>query len=297
MEIEKKDRAFYISREEYQDLLEKCPWRVAFHTVIIWGVYASLAFIAVNYAWGILAWPLMGFILSGNMAAAHDCLHNSHYRQSYMNRVFGAIWCVPIFMNYSLYKIHHMTHHRYTGVEGDSEPKGEFISIRNYIKVLTGVTFLKKFLMKSLKAALGIYPDHVSEDEIRNIKLDNLILLGWLVVISVVTIIWPVETIRAYWGALLFYPACLVFIGIAEHYGCDESADIQFNTRTMSGNPVLRFFIWNSNYHAEHHVYSAVPTLRLGALHKKISQDFKFRESSYLAFHRKIYKSLKEKGV
>jgi fatty acid desaturase len=74
----------------------------------------------------------------------------------------------------------------------------------------------------------------------------------------------------AYWLPLfLVMPAAMV-LSIPEHYGLWGTPDVMRNTRTVRSNAVVRYFTWNGNYHAEHHLYPSIPFHRLPETHRRL---------------------------
>jgi len=64
------------------------------------------------------------------------------------------------------------------------------------------------------------------------------------------------------------------------------------NSRTTKTNFLIRFFVWNMNYHAEHHSRPAIPFHKLQTFHKEIEHKIKFQESGYFNFHKKYLMQL-----
>ncbi|WP_396229997.1 fatty acid desaturase, partial [Frankia sp. CpI1-P] len=68
------------------------------------------------------------------------------------------------------------------------------------------------------------------------------------------------------------------------------------NSRSVRSNPLIRFVIWNANYHAEHHAVPWVAAVNLPLLHKAMRGVEYRRERSYLAFHLGLLRSLRGAG-
>ena len=79
---------------------------------------------------------------------------------------------------------------------------------------------------------------------------------------------------------------------IVEHTGCIQDRNGLTNTRTtLTGFPV-RLLMWNMPYHAEHHLYPAVPFHGLPALHRQIRGKLAHIAPSYRAANRAVIQSL-----
>ena len=62
--------------------------------------------------------------------------------------------------------------------------------------------------------------------------------------------------------------------GLPQHYGIQpNSPDFRYNTRTFTCAWLPAFLYWNMQYHAEHHMYPAVPFFNLPKLREKLAHD------------------------
>jgi len=97
-----------------------------------------------------------------------------------------------------------------------------------------------------------------------------------------------------YWllPAVLGQPL-LRLILIAEHTGCSEDTNGLTNTRTTLTSWPVRFMMWNMPYHAEHHLYPAIPFHALPRLHTQIHQRLAHVDNGYIAVNRAIVRDLK----
>ena len=74
---------------------------------------------------------------------------------------------------------------------------------------------------------------------------------------------------------------------LAEHGFCDITTDMTKNSRTTKTNFLIRFFMWNMNYHAEHHSAPGIPFHKLQEYQKIIEPKVKHQELGYFNFHKK----------
>ena len=100
-------------------------------------------------------------------------------------------------------------------------------------------------------------------------------------------------TIRATLESVLTLgqPALRAFL-LAEHTGCPLVPDMLRNSRTTKSNAVLRWLVWNMNYHAEHHAYPALPFHTLPKAHRLIRDKIAVRASGYISVHRDLVRRL-----
>ena len=126
----------------------------------------------------------------------------------------------------------------------------------------------------------------------REIRWNNAAILLWLAVILVATWIHPLEFLLAYWIPLLLYPGVLLIFSLPEHYACAKVSDVALNTRSVTSNALVRFFMWNAGFHAEHHAHPAIPAVRLAQAHARLRPRFANVTPSYAVFHRDLLKRL-----
>ena len=104
---------------------------------------------------------------------------------------------------------------------------------------------------------------------------------GLIIILAIVFETWAPVT---YW---LLPMVCgqpvLRAILLAEHTGCSEDRNGLTNTRTTLASWPVRFLMWNMPYHAEHHLYPAVPFHRLPDLHRLIAERLRHVTPSYPA--------------
>jgi len=90
---------------------------------------------------------------------------------------------------------------------------------------------------------------------------------------------------------LWIVPAVLGFAPInlvrnAEHADCAANRNGLENTRTTVTNRVVQFLMWNMNFHAEHHLYPAVPFFNLPELHVHLKDHLKHVDAGFLEKNR-----------
>jgi len=73
---------------------------------------------------------------------------------------------------------------------------------------------------------------------------------------------------------------------LAEHARCPQVASMLENTRTTLSNRCVRWLAWNMPYHAEHHIYPAVPFYKLPEFHQHVKEYITHLEPGYLHFNR-----------
>jgi fatty acid desaturase len=91
--------------------------------------------------------------------------------------------------------------------------------------------------------------------------------------------------------ALLAQPLLRALL-IAEHTGCSQDRNGLTNTRTTLASLPIRLLMWNMPYHAEHHLYPAIPFHFLPALHREVRAAVRHVAPGYVAANREIMQSL-----
>ena len=74
---------------------------------------------------------------------------------------------------------------------------------------------------------------------------------------------------------------CLGVLVIIEHTGLPNEGSILARTRTMQTWPFFSWWLWNMNFHAEHHAWPAVPWYGLPALHREVAEHLDATERGY----------------
>lgn len=265
--------------------------QVAIRTTVVVAAYAGTIVLVLALRssigwWALLFSVFLAFVLSGFLNAMHDCVHHAHLRSKLGNRIAGAAWATPLMLNFTIYRHKHLVHHRLTGVEGDTESPDHFENVREYLRALSGLPFWPLFAKALSRNSRGRFPAIIDSDERRRgARLDNWIVVGWLTSMAVLTVFFPFAVLVAYWLPLFFVMPAAAIMSIPEHYGLWGTSDVMRNTRTVVSNAFVRYFLWNGNYHAEHHRYPAVASVNLHRLHKAMPQPHPVQSKSYVSFH------------
>jgi fatty acid desaturase len=290
------DPKLRLSPGEIKTLHHRPLWKPVLQSVFNVTAYASLGALAhfTDYlALSLLCWVLMGFVLSGFLGASHDCAHSSFFNSPLANRIAGGFWSSVVLFNFTIYRFYHLEHHRYTNVEGDTEPGGAFESFFQYLASLPTTSFFVSFWLMSIRACRREFPHFIrTRRQRRDVLLDNVPLVSWVFAAALLTFLWPRQLLFMYWGPMFFYFPMVFLTSLPEHYDCDDGPGLTVNTRSMHSNALFRYIFWNGNYHAEHHTYPRVPSCNLPALSRLIRPAFVNREDSYVRFHLKLITSL-----
>jgi fatty acid desaturase len=248
---------------------------------------------------GVLAVAL-AWIWSGLFAPFHECTHRTAFRSLLGNRIGAWLTGIPFGMAPSVYRIFHYEHHRHTqDLEQDPElgdaryaawPPTRFtwlIAASGYGLILLKLRPLLGFALKPQHEwhTFARWAKRIDEPE-RIVFECRVLLSAWLLfLISAVLVIpgggW---LIFAAWLAHVFQALWV----IAEHTGLPHTGSILARTRSVVTNPFVRFWLWNMNYHAEHHAWPAIPWHQLPAAHALVAPQLGSRVAGYAALHRNV---------
>jgi fatty acid desaturase len=242
------------------------------------------------------AMAIHGVTIVTLFAPMHECVHRTAFASRTANAIVGWIAGVLSFYNSTYYWHFHSWHHRYTqDPQRDPElmlPKAT--NRHEYLREISGFSFWLRRAIDYPVLALGrarALP-FVPESARRGIALS---MSGQLLIYlaGAVSIALGFRGVLFFW----FLPAFLAqpFLRgllIAEHTGCSQERNGLTNTRTtLTGFPI-RLLMWNMPYHAEHHLFPAIPFHRLPELHREVRDRLRHVAPGYVAANREIIEGL-----
>ncbi len=121
------------------------------------------------------------------------------------------------------------------------------------------------------------------------VRWARIVLIGHAIIVaaSVASGYWLVAVVTT---AARFYGGWLQWLcNNTQHIGLQDNVpDFRLCCRTVRLNPILQFLYFHMNYHAEHHMYAAVPCYKLGRLRRTIASDMPTASPSLWAAWREI---------
>ena len=256
-----------------------------------------LVWLAMPSWWLLLpAMALHGVTIVTLFAPMHECVHRTAFASRAANIGVGWVAGVLSFYNSTFYWYFHSWHHRYTQDPArDPElmyPKGE--SRGTYLREISSVNFWWRRVLDYPRLALGLVKGlpFVPDGARREIALS---MSGQLLVYAAAAAL-----VALGFTAVLFYwflPVVLAqpllrAVLIAEHTGCSQDADGLSNTRTTLTASPVRLLMWNMPFHAEHHLYPAIPFHHLPSAHRAMRQHLAHLAPGYPAVNREILRAL-----
>ncbi|ABI90591.1 fatty acid desaturase family protein [Burkholderia ambifaria AMMD] len=258
----------------------------------MFGLLAWLACRAGNAIARVVLVVAAGFVLSGFLNLAHECLHRSFVGGNAVNAIVGNLAANVLFVNYTAYTDKHLKHHRCLATDGDTESVARFDTLYAYAAAMTGVGFLVANLRLNACLIGGDAPSYLATTRRKSrARREALCIAAWLLVIVAATGAWPSALVTAYIGPVFFAYFWLMFFGLPEHYGCEPVQPRYLASRTTMSNGIVRFFMWNANFHTEHHRYPGAPAPLLAKIAERPDAGM-HRESSYLKWHWRVCREL-----
>jgi fatty acid desaturase len=271
--------------------------RLAAHVAAIAGT-ACLVWLA-RPDWYLLipAMALHGVTIVTLFAPLHECVHRTAFASPAANAIIGWIAGVLCFYNATYYRHYHAWHHRYTQ-DPARDPELMYPTTATgrlaYFIEISAIMFWVRRAIDYPALALGHAGKlpFVPASARRRVALS---MSAQLLVYAVAL----VAIVLGYRGALFYWflPALLaqpVLRGmlIAEHTGCSADANGLTNTRTTLASLPVRLLMWNMPFHAEHHLYPAIPFHRLPEAHAKLGDKLAHVASGYVAANLEVLGSL-----
>ncbi|WP_411818769.1 fatty acid desaturase [Hyphococcus sp. DH-69] len=223
---------------------------------------------------GVVFFVIQGVLLACLYAGIHEFSHRTVFKTKELNDLFGRLFSFTILVCKSLDRSEHMEHHRYTqDLKKDAELIGtKPFTLTTYLLYVLGPSywFIRIRELVYLTLGINIWP-YLSEKQYKDAQREvRENMVGYLIILIIS--VWFQS-----WAAIQFWLLPLFIMkwvhqlqNITEHTGMPNEAGILINTRTIKTNAVMRWLMWNMQYHTAHHLYPSVPFFRLPALHQEI---------------------------
>jgi fatty acid desaturase len=240
---------------------------------------------------------IYGFSLAAMFAPMHECAHRTAFADNWLNDMVAWWAGVLSFYNSTFYRLYHKWHHRYTQIPekdpelSDRKPR---TPAEYWIEISGGPWWIGK-LQGHGRIALGnldgcpYVPEAARAEVIQSIRLQLLVYAG---AIALSLAVYP-PAFMLYWMLpLAIGQPMLRAIMLAEHTDCTQDENPFTNTRTTLTWAPLRWLMWNMPFHAEHHLYTAIPFHALPAAHERLRSHFAHVDLGYLRVNRTIMANL-----
>ena len=193
----------------------------------------------------------------------------------------------------------HMQHHRHTqDAEKDPELGVEYPrTIGSYILLITGIKIWIDLVNNFFRLLSGNANDsYINKHNIKKVVIEARIVFIIYLLLFFVSFNLNNGILLYAWiiPMIIGQPFLRLFL-LAEHGFCDLTTDMTKNSRTTKTNFLVRFFMWNMNYHTEHHYTPGIPFHKLQEFQKRIEHKVKYQELGYFNFHKKYLMHLLNK--
>jgi fatty acid desaturase len=245
-----------------------------------------------------LAMLLHGIVLVAMFAPLHECIHRTAFRSRRLNDAVAWFCAAPLLLPPTYFRRFHLAHHRHTQ-DPDRDPElasPKPATLGRYLWHVSGLPYWRYHAGLLARHATGrIAEEFVPSGERPRVIAEARLLLGLYVGVAAAALAFGSPAPLLLWvvPALLGQPALRLYL-LAEHTGCELVPDMLTNTRTTFTSAPVRFLAWNMPYHAEHHLYPAVPFHALPQLHAEIRGRLRVTAPGYVAFHRWLLGRLRE---
>ncbi|MEX2479395.1 MAG: fatty acid desaturase [Gammaproteobacteria bacterium] len=243
----------------------------------------------------------LAWVWSGLFAPFHECTHRTAFRTSAANRIGAWLTGVPFMMAPAVYRTFHFEHHRHTQ-DPDKDPelmndpryaawpgdrRGWLIMASGWglLQLKLRPLFGFAFKPRSEWETFARWAPRI-EDPAGLVRECRIVLALWLVFVVAALFIIPGGwwLLFAAWFAHVFQVLWIA----SEHTGLPLEGGILVRTRTVASNPFVRFWLWNMNYHAEHHAWPGIPWHQLPATHALVATELGSFVPGYGALHRNV---------
>lgn len=245
-----------VKHQRFETVRELClplPWLLA---AVVCGQQASVEGVTGFAQWGWIA--AMGiaviYVFMLGLRVAHNAFHGTlGLTRSGDHWVMGVISVMMLGSSHAI-NYTHMHHHKHCMEKGDVE--GELASLPFW-----------RALLKS-----PIYPIYIHIAALRDAPLVQkrwiLAELAVSVLVQCVMLVWLESPVYALYSSMMLVANLSApMVGIwAVHRQCEGSPA---NSRSCR-SPAINFLTGGMFYHAEHHLFPAVPTRHLAELAKRI---------------------------
>jgi fatty acid desaturase len=250
-----------------------------------WNLIA-VAFVAIWIASGWLmfrfpAWPvrfagygMIGMCIHALAILMHEGIHGNLFRNRVLDQWVGFLLGAPALFSATAYKVTHALHHHHNRTAKDPD---ELTNLSRRRWVLSFVFYAWGAI------GLPIYLLHVPATALLrgNAGQRRLILLEYALLLALYSAV-IVASVRVGWTAAVIHCWILPMIvaaifgnvrGWAEHMMTRPGHPLT-QTRTVTSNALVSFFMCNLNYHLEHHLFPAMPWYNLPKLHRLLEGEY-----------------------
>jgi fatty acid desaturase len=245
-------------------------------------IIAASALVALypNPLTWLLAVMVVGARQLGLAILMHEAAHGTLHPNVRVNGFVGEYLCAaPVGADLQRYRPYHLKHHRFTQQDEDPDlvlstpfPTTRASLRRKFIRDLTGQTFYKQRVAPFVRRTSGATP--FAGDAA---PAQRRFLLAQCVIFALYAAAgaWPLFFTVWVVAFATWFPLVTRIRNIAEH-ACTSRAENPFTVaRTTRASWLERLLVapYHVHYHAEHHLFIAVPCYNLPQLHAALAEQ------------------------
>ena len=241
----------YLKQIHWQDLCHLTLGQKLYNILLPYP-FLLLSWYAINQSWYILAIICSYFFVVTAYRQGHDLFHHALGVNKHISTVLLFIISLLSFSSLHSMKYSHLFHHQHTLQENDTE--GYLAHLPWYGALFGGLLFRYRIYIHGYKLAPKNFKYKIVIESICILLLTSFTFYGQ-------------STILLYQFIIMFIMNALAgLIAVwGLHHDCDEIG------RTER-NPIVNALSFNLFYHAEHHLFPAVPTQNLPTLAKRLDK-------------------------
>ncbi|MGV3541167.1 MAG: fatty acid desaturase family protein [Rufibacter sp.] len=246
-----------------QELLKKVEWKDLRHLspremliennlTIPWFI-ASMALAYFELYW--LALPFSAFFFLTGHRQVHNGFHNSLGTNKFLTWLSLYLNSILLMISIHAVKFNHIRHHKYCLSEEDYE--GKSAGMRWYGAILYGPVHVFKIHWVTLRIGNGCYR--------RNVLLELISIAAFATAIFYFQIYFLMYHLLV----MVVGEFLMAFAAVwTVHHGTHDNPEFARTQRTGWKNRIT----FSMFYHLEHHLFPAVPTIKLPELARRIDQ-------------------------
>ncbi len=247
----------------HQEMLQKVEWKdlkklsiremlIENNLTIPWFIASILLAYSGHY---LLALPFSGFFFLTGLRQVHNGFHNSLGTNKFLT--WFTLFSNSLLMMVSIHavKFNHIRHHKYCLSEEDYE--GKSANMTCYGAILYGPIHM--FLIHKVTLQLGN----------RKYKKNVLLELACISIILFLVVYYQVHFLIYHYSVMLIGEFLMAFFAVwSVHHDTDENPELARTQRGGWKNKIT----FSMFYHLEHHLFPAVPTIKLPELANRIDK-------------------------
>jgi fatty acid desaturase len=232
--------------------------------------------------------PVQGVLVVFLFTLEHEATHRTPFASASLNEGVGQACGVLLLLPFAWFRLFHLAHHRWTNLPGlDPELNGaKPQTLRGWLWHVSGLPYWGAMARVLWRLARGSErAAYLPDPALPRLRAEARAMLV-LYALAAASLWWTPVLLWVWVVPVLLGQPVLRLYLLAEHGDCPQVADMFLNTRTTLTTRLVRFLAWNMPYHAEHHVYPAVPFHRLPRLHALMRRHLQVTADGYVAFTR-----------